>query len=64
MLLIRDWTHPRSKAGNDPRIPLFAATGFDAWARIMAQAKHVGYPSAGRPASKGAFPLNGRSLPL
>ena len=32
MLLIRDRKDPRNKTGNDQRIPLFAATGFDAWA--------------------------------
>lgn len=42
MLLIRDRKDPRNKAGNDQRIPLFAATGFDAWALVMAQAKHLG----------------------
>ncbi|MCV6594036.1 MAG: tyrosine-type recombinase/integrase [Silicimonas sp.] len=31
MLLIRDRKDPRNKTGNDQRIPLFAATGFDAW---------------------------------
>lgn len=42
MLLIRDRKDPRNKAGNDQRIPLFAATGFDAWALVMAQAKYLG----------------------
>src|SRR6056297_2765974 len=31
MLMIRDRKDPRNKTGNDQRIPLFAATGFDAW---------------------------------
>ena len=30
MLLIRNRKDPRNKTGNDQRIPLFAATGFDA----------------------------------
>ena len=30
MLVIRDRKDPRKKAGNEQRIPLFAATGFDA----------------------------------
>lgn len=42
MLLIRDRKDPRNKAGNDQRIPLFAATGFDAWVLVMAQAKYLG----------------------
>lgn len=56
MLLIRDRKDPRNKAGNDQRIPLFAATGFDAWALVMAQAKHLGK-------AKGPiFPYNSRSV--
>jgi len=56
MLLIRDRKDPRNKAGNDQRIPLFAATGFDAWALVMAQAKHLGK-------AKGPiFPFNSRSV--
>jgi integrase len=56
MLLIRDRKDPRNKAGNDQRIPLFAATGFDAWALVMAQAKHLGK-------AKGAiFPYNSKSV--
>ena len=31
MLPIRDRKDPRNKTGNDQRIPLFAATGFDAF---------------------------------
>jgi integrase len=42
MLLIRDRKDPLNKAGNDQLIPLFAATGFDAWALVMAQAKNLG----------------------
>lgn len=56
MLLIRDRKDPRNKAGNDQRIPLFAATGFDAWALVMAQAKHLGK-------AKGPiFPYNSKSV--
>lgn len=56
MLLIRDRKDPRNKAGNHQRIPLFAATGFDAWALVMAQAKHLGN-------AKGPiFPWNPRSV--
>ncbi|MCT4331860.1 site-specific integrase [Paracoccus sp. YLB-12] len=29
-LIIRDRMDPRNKTGNDQRIPIFAATGFDA----------------------------------
>ena len=56
MLLIRDRKDPRNKAGNDQRIPLFAATGFDAWAIVMAQAKLLGK-------AKGPiFPYNSKSV--
>lgn len=56
MLLIRDRKDPRNKVGNDQRIPLFAATGFDAWALVMAQAKQLGK-------AKGPiFPYNSRSV--
>lgn len=34
MLMIRDRKDPRNKTGNDQRIPLFGATGFDAWALV------------------------------
>ena len=43
MLLIRDRKDPRNKNGNDQRIPLFAATGFDAWALVSTQAKDPGH---------------------
>ncbi|MES2145914.1 MAG: tyrosine-type recombinase/integrase [Pseudomonadota bacterium] len=56
MLMIRDRKDPRNKAGNDQRIPLFAATGFDAWALVMAQAKLLGK-------AKGPiFPYNSKSV--
>lgn len=42
MLLIRDRKDPRNKTGNDQRIALFAATGFDAWALVSAQTKQLG----------------------
>lgn len=56
MLLIRDRKDPRKKTGNDQRIPLFAATGFDAWALIRAQAGAFG-TLEGR-----IFPYNSRSV--
>ena len=43
MLLVCDRKDPRNKTGNDQRIPLFADTGFDAWALVTEQAKHLGY---------------------
>ena len=42
MLLIRGRKDPRNKTGNDQRITLFAATGFDAWALVTEQAKELG----------------------
>ncbi len=56
MLLIRDRKDPRNKTGNDQRIPLFAATGFDAWALVTEQAKELGH-AKGR-----IFPYNSRSV--
>ena len=56
MLLIRDRKDPRNKTGNDQRIPLFAATGFDAWALVTEQAKELGH-ARGR-----IFPYNSRSV--
>ena len=56
MLLIRDRKDPRNKPGNDQRIPLFAATGFDAWALIKAQAAALGLVE-GR-----IFPYNPKSV--
>ena len=56
MLIIRDRKDPRNKTGNDQRIPLFAATGFDAWALVMDQARHSG-KQRGR-----IFPYNSRSV--
>ena len=40
MRLIRDREDPRNKTGNDQRIPLFAATGFDAWALVTMNASN------------------------
>ncbi|WP_404926301.1 site-specific integrase [Mesorhizobium sp. ORM16] len=37
MLLIRVRKDPRNKKGNNQRIPLFAATGYDAWAVVEEQ---------------------------
>jgi len=56
MLLIRDRKDPRNKTRNDQRIPLFDATGFDAWALVMAQGKHLG-KLEGK-----IFPYNSRSV--
>ena len=56
MLLIRDRKDPRNKTGNDQHIPLFAATGFDAWALITAHARNLGH-TKGR-----IFPYNSKSI--
>ncbi|MGC1486224.1 MAG: tyrosine-type recombinase/integrase, partial [Albidovulum sp.] len=56
MLLIRDRKDPRNKTGNDQRIPLFAATGFDAWALVTPQAKQL------RRAKGRIFPYYSRSV--
>lgn len=56
MLLIRDRKDPRKKTGNDKRILLFDATGFDAWALVMAQGKHL------RKLEGKIFPYNSRSV--
>jgi integrase len=56
MLPIRDRKDPRNKSGNHQRIPLFAATGYDAWALIFSQARTVGQ------ASGTIFPYNSRSV--
>ena len=37
MLLIRDRKDPRDNKGNNQRIPLFATTGYDAWAIVEEQ---------------------------
>jgi integrase len=56
MLLIRDRKDPRNKDGNDQRIPLFSATGYDAWAIVCAQA-----PMSGKNGGR-VFPHNPRSV--
>lgn len=43
MLLIRERKDPRNKTCNDQRIPLFATTGFDAWALVTEQVRHLGH---------------------
>jgi integrase len=52
---IRDRKDPRDKIGNDQKVPLLDATGFDAWALLQEQK-----PFAGR--SDRVFPYNGRSV--
>jgi integrase len=56
MLLIRDRKDPRRKSGNNQRIPLLNATGYDACAIIEEQRSCAGN-SSGR-----IFPYNGRSV--
>ncbi|SIT01315.1 Phage integrase family protein [Roseivivax lentus] len=56
MLMIRDRKDPRNKTGNDQRIPLFAANGFDAWALVTEQAKYLDLTN-GR-----IFPYNSKSV--
>jgi len=55
MLLIRDRKDPRRKSGNSQRIPLLAATGFDAWAILLEQEAALG-KAEGR-----IFPYCGKS---
>lgn len=55
-ILVRDRKDPRNKAGNDQRVPLLSATGFDAWAILEAQRRRTGR-TKGR-----CFPHNGRSV--
>lgn len=56
MLLIRDRKDPRNKKGNDQRIPLFGASGYDAWTILDEQR------AAKRASDDRIFPYNGRSL--
>ena len=56
MLLIRDRKDPRHKSGNNQRIPLFAATGYDAWAIVEEQR------ACRNNADERIFPFNGRSV--
>lgn len=46
-LLIRDRKDPRNKRCNDQRIPLFAASGFDGWSILGAQALFLARNVAG-----------------
>jgi integrase len=54
-VVVRDRKDPRDKNGNDQKVPLLDATGFDAWA-ILEEQK----PFCGR--SCLVFPYNGRSV--
>ena len=56
MLLIRDRKDPRKKKGNNQRIPLFAATGYDAW-KIIEEQRAL--RSSG---DERIFPCNSRSV--
>jgi integrase len=56
MLLIRDRKDPRHKKGNNQRIPLFAASGYDAWA-ILEEQRAIRSNDDDR-----IFPFNGRSV--
>lgn len=56
MLMIRDRKDPRNKRGNNQRIPLFAASGYDAWA-ILEEQRAVRSNDDDR-----IFPFNGRSV--
>ena len=54
-VMVRDRKDPRDKAGNDQKVPLLEATGFDAWALLQEQK-----PFSGQ--SERVFPYNGRSV--
>ncbi len=54
MLLIRDRKDPRKKTGNDDRITLFAATGFEVWAQVTEQTKYLGHTT------RWIFPYNSK----
>lgn len=54
-VLIRDRKDPREKDGNDQKVPLLAATGFDAWALLLEQ------KSATKSRDR-IFPYNARSV--
>jgi integrase len=56
MLLVRDRKDPRRKSGNNQRIPLLDATGYDACAIIEEQRRYVS-GTQGR-----IFPYNGKSV--
>ena len=55
IVLVRDRKDPRDKVGNDQKVPLLAATGFDAWKILLEQRRHV-------PNTERIFPYNGRSV--
>ncbi len=55
IVIARDRKDPRQKAGNDQKVPLIGATGFDAW-QLLQQQKFVA------PHSERVFPYNGRSV--
>lgn len=52
MLLIRERKDPRNKTGNDQRIPLFDATGFDAGPWLWRKRK----TRQGKPVARQALP--------
>jgi integrase len=54
-VMVRDRKDPRDKTGNDQKVPLLDATGFDAWALLQEQK-----PFSGQ--SERAFPYNARSV--
>jgi integrase len=56
MLTIRDRKDPREKRGNDQRIPLFAANGYDAWLIVGEQRKLI------KRGQDRIFPFNGKSV--
>jgi len=56
MLLIRDRKDPRKKKGNNQRIPLFGAAGFDVW-KIIEEQRALRKNSDER-----IFPYNSRSV--
>ncbi len=55
-ILVENRKDPRNKDGNDQRVPLLAATGYDAY-QILEQQRHRIGGNVGR-----CFPYNGRSV--
>lgn len=55
IVVVRDRKDPRDKSGNDQKVPLLAATGFDAWALLLEQRRF-------EPRTERIFPYNGRSV--
>ncbi len=41
-VIVRDRKDPRNKDGNDQKVPLLSATGYDAWALIQEQGRITG----------------------